>query len=106
MSTPPTCVSRLAVRWKQLTGVAQRTISSTAVAGRSFLNNSHWSGCSRKAFMPWLIALRVVSLPATVSRMKKNPNSASSRCCPSISALTSVLTMSSTGHFRRSSAML
>ena len=54
-----------------MTGVAQRMISSTALAGRSFLNSSHWSGLSKKAFMPWVIALRVVSLPATASMITK-----------------------------------
>ena len=67
--TPPISVSANAVRWKQCTGVAQRTISSTAVSGRSRLNSSHWSGFSKNAFMPCVIALRVVSLPATASRM-------------------------------------
>jgi hypothetical protein len=32
-------------------------------------------GVSVSAFIPWLIALRVVSLPATTSRMKNEPNS-------------------------------
>ena len=42
-------------------------ISSAVVSGRSALNSSHWSGWSKNAFIPWVIALRVVSLPATVS---------------------------------------
>ena len=63
------------MRWKTVTGVAQRTISSTAVRGRSALNSSHWSGWSRKASIPCEIALRVVSLPATASRITKKPNS-------------------------------
>ena len=60
-----------AVRWKTVTGVAQRMTSSTIVSGRSAFHSSHWSGCSKNAFMPWVIALRVVSLPATVSMMTK-----------------------------------
>ena len=45
--------------------------SSTIVAGRSFFHSSHWSGYSKNAFMPWVIALRVVSLPATASMITK-----------------------------------
>ena len=37
-------MSSSAVRWNDVTGVAQRTISSAAVAGRSRLKSSHWSG--------------------------------------------------------------
>ena len=36
--------------------------------------------------MPWLIALRVVSLPATTSRMKNDPNSCGVSRSPSTSA--------------------
>ena len=54
-----------------MTGVAQRMISSVAVFGRSFLYSSHWSGWSKNAFIPWVMALRVVSLPATASMMTK-----------------------------------
>jgi len=39
--------------------------------------------------MPWLIALRVVSLPATTRRTKNEPNSCSVRRSPSTSELTS-----------------
>ncbi len=59
------------MRWKELTGVAQRITSSTIDSGRSRFQSSHWSGLSRKAFIPWVIALRVVSLPATVSMITK-----------------------------------
>ena len=45
--------------------------SSTMVAGRSVFHSSHWSGYSKNAFMPWVIALRVVSLPATASMITK-----------------------------------
>ena len=37
--------------------------------------------------MPWVIELRVVSLPATASRSTKNPNSSGVSCSPSISAV-------------------
>ncbi len=47
--------------------------------------------------MPWVIELRVVSLPATASRMTKNPNSSSESLWPSTSASTSLVTMSSPG---------
>ena len=55
--------------------------------------------------MPCEIAFRVVSLPATASRIMKKPNSSADRSLPSISALTSLVTMSSRGHCLRSSAM-
>ena len=55
--------------------------------------------------MPWLMELRVVSLPATVSRMTKNPNSSSVSPRPSLSALTSLVTRSSRGLALRSAAM-
>ena len=47
--------------------------------------------------MPWLMALRVVSLPAATSRMKNEPNSCSLRRWPSTSACMSVEVMSSRG---------
>ena len=95
----------MVVRWNTVIGVAQRTISSAAVSGRDALNSSHWSGWSRKASIPCAMALRVVSLPATASISTKKPNSSSDRWLPSISALISLVTMSSRGHPRRSSAM-
>ena len=55
--------------------------------------------------MPCAMALRVVSLPATASISTKKPNSSSDRWFPSISALISLVTMSSRGQARRSSAM-
>ena len=71
-------------------------ISSAAVFGRCALNSSHWSGKSVKAIMPWVIELRVVSLPATVRVTTNIPNSASVSW-PSASASISVVTMSSPG---------
>ena len=50
-----------------MTGVAQRTISSTAVGAtpsKSAIHMRCWSGWSVSACIPWLMALRVVSLPA------------------------------------------
>ena len=55
--------------------------------------------------MPWVIELRVVSLPATASMITKKPNSSSESFSPSMSAWISVVTMSSVGFLPRSSAM-
>ena len=79
---PPSSTSAVAVRWNTVTGVAQRTISSAAVSGRDALNSSHCSGWSRKASMPCVMALRVVSLPATASISTKKPNSSSDSFVP------------------------
>ena len=57
----------------------------------------HWSGCSRNAFMPWEMALRVVSLPATDSSRKNRLKSMSDSDSPSTSALSSAVMMSSAG---------
>ncbi len=54
--------------------------------------------------MPWVMALRVVSFPATASISTKKPNSSEFRL-PSSSAATSVVTMSWAGHRLRSTAM-
>jgi hypothetical protein len=53
-----------------MTGVVQRTISSTAESTRvgSERSFSSWSGFSISASNPPLMALRVVSLPAMTSR--------------------------------------
>ena len=53
-------------------------------------------------FIPQLIALRVVSLPATARRMKNDPNSDGVSRWPSTSACINVDTMSSRGWSRRS----
>ena len=50
--------------------------------------------------MPWVMELRVVSLPATASRMTKKPNSSSESLWPSTSASISLVTMSSPGILR------
>ena len=65
--SPRTSQSSVAVRVKWLIGLTQRRISSTASgsssgSARSF---SHSPRCSQKASRPPLIALRVVSLPAS-----------------------------------------
>ena len=55
------------VRRIQMMGEPQRTISSTPVGempAGSACHRARWSGCSAKARSPWLMALRVVSLPA------------------------------------------
>ena len=48
---------------------------SWCAPSKSSHQSSRWSGWSVSAFIPWLIALRVVSLPATTRRMKNEPNS-------------------------------
>jgi hypothetical protein len=55
--------------------------------------------------MPWLIAVRVVSLPATASRMKKDAISSSVSRSPSSSVLTSADVRSSLGCLTRCWAM-
>jgi hypothetical protein len=100
-------VSWVAVRRIQVTGVAQRTISSTAVgapASKSDCQISRCSGLPVSATRPWLIALRVVSLPATASRMKNEPISWSDSRSPSTSACASAVTRSWRGCCRRSCA--
>ena len=54
--------------------------------------------------MPWLIAFRVVSLPAAVSRMKNDAISGDVRRSPSSSACTRFVVRSSVGRVRRCSA--
>ncbi len=54
--------------------------------------------------MPWLIAWRVVSLPATARIMKKNANSSLLRRWPAASGWTSRLVTSPTSFSSRSSA--
>ena len=51
--------------------------------------------------MPCAVALRVVSLPATASSSMNMSNSSSVSFSPSISALSSLVTMSSRGSLRR-----
>ena len=81
-----------------ITGLPQRTISSMASGVRpatSSIHSRRWSGWSVSSFMPQLMALRVVSLPATARRMKNEPNSAGVRRWPSTSACISAETRSS-----------
>ena len=59
-----------------MTGLAHRTISSTAVVARpskSAIHAAFWSGLTVSWCMPWEMALRVVSLPATTRRTKNGP---------------------------------
>ena len=74
-----------------VTGDATRTISSTAVGvtpSRSSCQIRRWSGFCDSRFIPWLIAVRVVSLPATARRMKNGAIS----CGASMSSPTSLWT--------------
>ena len=94
----------MAVRWNITTGVAQRTISSAVVAGRSRLVELPLVGVvCKKACMPWLMALRVVSLPATARISTNQPNSSERERRRRSVAATSLVTMSSAGHALRSS---
>ena len=54
--------------------------------------------------MPWVIACRVVSFPATARIMKKNPNSSLVRRCPLASGRTSRLVTSPRSSSLRASA--
>lgn len=54
--------------------------------------------------MPWLIALRVVSLPAAVNSKKNDPISADDNVSPSTSACTRLVVRSSVGCARLDSA--
>ena len=95
------------VRRKWITGVAHRTISSTAVTASPSKSDCHraiCSGWSVRAWSPWAMALRVVSLPATTSRMKNEAISAGVRLSPSTSAVTRAVVRSSCGSFWRASA--
>ena len=87
---PPSSVSRVAVRRKWITGDAQRTISSTAVGATPSKSAAQHRALRRggreSAFMPWLIALRVVSLPAATSSTKNEASSWSVSVSPSTSA--------------------
>ena len=104
MVTPPISTSSVAVRWNEEIGEAHRRISSYVVSGRSFLNSSHCSGLSRNAIIPWVVALRVVSLPATARRTTNQPNSSAVSFSPSTSAWTSLVTRSSRGSTSRLAA--
>ena len=102
---PPSSVSCVAVRRKWITGDAQRTISSTAVGATPSKSAAHLrrsAGWSESAFMPWLIALRVVSLPAATSSTKNDASSWSVSVWPSIWAFRSCAVRSSFGFARRS----
>ncbi len=108
-SWPPMTQSFTAVRRKWITGVAQRTISSTAVgmtASKSSARIWRCSGWVVSAYIPWLMALRVVSLPAATSRMKNDPSSSglsrwTSPSSPATSACISAEVRSSVGSSSR-----
>ena len=81
-------------------GEAHRTISSTPVAATaagSACHSARWSGCSVRASRPWVMALRVVSLPAVSSRMKKEASSPGVRASPSMLVVISAVVRSSVG---------
>ena len=63
-------------------------------------SSSHWSGFSKKAAIAPEMRLRVVSLPATVSRRKNSSSSSSESCSPSMSTWVSTLMRSSWGSTR------
>ena len=69
---PPISRSRVAVRRKWYTGEAQRNISSTAgwIRLGSSCSLRSWSWFSISASIDWLMACRVVSLPA-MTRSRK-----------------------------------
>src|SRR6516165_5746606 len=90
-----------------ITGVLYRTSSSTAVSIRplkSAISSSRWPGKSVSSTSECEIAFRVVSLPATTSRMKNEASSALVSCSPSMFALASAVTRSSPGRPARSAA--
>ena len=99
---PLSSVSTMAVRRKFITGVTKRSISSTADGRRlrSSSNLCHCSGFWKKACMAPDMRLRVVSLPATVSRRKNSSSSMSLRRSPSISTVVSALMRSAWGSIR------
>ena len=104
IGTPANVVSRVTVRRMCITGLAQRMISSTADAlspSRSACHRRFSSGNCVNAHMPWLMAVRVVSLPAAMSRRKNGPRSSGGIASPSTSACTSVVVRSSSGCSRR-----
>ncbi len=89
MSCPRISTSAVAVRAMCVTGVVQRSISSTApgINEGSSTSLRHSSGWSISASVPSAIRLRVVSLPATSSRKAKLSRSSSVRLSPSTSAV-------------------
>ena len=92
----------------KITGLAQRTISSTAVGARpskSACQRRRSSGVSQSAFMPWLMAFRVVSFPATTSSTKKEAISSLVSTSSLPAAWMRAVVRSSRGLRRRSSAI-
>ena len=83
-----------------ITGEAIRTISSTAPeirASKSASSRARCSGWSVSSTSACEMAVRVVSFPATTSRMKNDANSALVSCSPSMLAVTSAVIRSSAG---------
>src|SRR5271166_4624331 len=89
------------------TGEEYRTISSTAPSSRPSRSSSSRARCpgySVNSISACDRALRVVSLPATTSKMKNEASSALVSCSPSMLAVTSAETRSSAGACARSAA--
>src|SRR6266702_3385217 len=83
---------------------AEAVVRAAAAGAGSATSLCHCSGWSKKASMPPAAALRVVSLPATVSSRKKKLNSSVVSSRPASSGFSSRVTMSSRGCFLRLSA--
>ena len=97
-----------AVRVNCITGLTQRNSSSIAVGSsdRSARSRSSWSGWSSSTSVPVVIRLRVVSLPAFCSSMKKRSICICVRVSPFTSAVINTLIRSSRGSARRCFAEL
>ena len=103
ISCPRISTSTVAARAMWVTGLHQRSISSTApgISVGSSTSLSHSSGCSMSAKVPRAIRFRVVSLPATSNRNAKFSRSSSVSLAPSTSAVLKTDSMSSRGSLRR-----
>ena len=103
MRCPRISTSAVAARAMCVTGLVQRSISSTApgISVGSSTSLWHSSGCSMSANVPSAIRFRVVSLPATSSRKAKFSRSSSVSLAPSTSAVASTDSMSFLGSARR-----
>ena len=86
-----------------MTGLVYRRISSTAssVISRVSTTVAHWSGWSMKPIRPSEMALRVVSLPATSSKVKKRSRS---RSVSSVTVPSSSVTVADVRTVHRSSS--
>ncbi len=103
MCCPRISTSTLAARAMCVTGLHQRSISSTApgISAGSLTSLLCSSGCSMSANVPSAMRFRVVSLPATSNRNAKFSRSSSVSLAPSTSAVLKTDSMSSRGCARR-----